>query len=272
MSSKKPGTYASLIEDKKDDAFLRMYIGQASNLRARIEEHGRKMKSGSSLHYRVAMRESAVTSFVVLGEFSADQEDLSMHLNIQEMWFSCLFQTLPRETLRKFLAEEELLAAEIGLNVASPLSQTHGQKAVRDMGLLKHSTDPLVQEYYQEVIVPQNQANWAKGREVNVKDGFKSIIDAKRANSEWSHLVRDPETAEEMVVVVKCVECRSDESQKTDRAPTYEKSSGKYIVRGQRCPVCPAQKGKKGMRQTFFEPVDAKIPTIRARQVYRRFK
>jgi hypothetical protein len=188
------------------------------------------------------------------------------------MWFSCLFQTLPRETLRKFLAEHELLSEEIGLNVASPLSQTHGQSALRDGGLLKNPTDSLVQEYYQQVVIPQNQANWAKGREANAQGGFKSIIDAKRANSKRSHLVRDPETEEEKIVVVRCGECRSEASQKHDRAPTYEISSGKYIVRGQRCPVCPPMKGKKGSRQTFFEPVNEAISTVRERQVYRRFR
>lgn len=128
-----------------------------------------------------------------------------------------------------------------------------------------------MQAFYQEVMVPQCQENWKKGREKNAANEFRATIDGCRAVSAQAHLKRGPIHEHEFEVKIKCNKC---EFEKIDPAPLYAKTTGYYVVRMQVCTNCPKvmnkSKGRMQGPQTFFDPVDNTIMTVRERQVGRQ--
>ncbi|KAI7237276.1 hypothetical protein KC330_g3261 [Hortaea werneckii] len=256
LSSLKSAVYMDAVRRKQslagDDDFFRLYVGQADKLKSRIDEHERKMHLEKTLHHRVANDSRHRRRFVVLLELPPAMEDLDKWLNVAEMWKAVEYQTLPRSTL------------------SNPLNQNHGQWAKREVWKLKESTDPLVREHYEQVVVPAAQANWKLGREKMRQEKFVPLINALREKGKDRELKRGPETEDEKHVRIRCSVCESKESERMDPAPLYEISTGHYVVRGQACPTCPAPEWRPNRhRQRPFRPVDDSIKTVEARQVAR---
>ncbi|KAI7364038.1 hypothetical protein KC354_g6011 [Hortaea werneckii] len=254
LSGLKSAVYMDVVRRKQipagDDDFLRLYVGQADKLKSRINEHERKMHLEKTLHHRVANDSRHRRRFVVLLELPPTIEDLDKWLNVAEMWKAVEYQTLPRSTF--------------------PLNQNHGQWAKREVWKLKESTDPLVREHYEQVVLPAAQANWKLGRAKMRQEKFVPLINALREKGKDRELKRGPKTEDEKHVRIRCSACKSKESERMDPAPLYEISTGHYIVRGQACPTCPAPKWRPNRnRQRPFKPVDKNIKTVEARQVAR---
>ncbi|KAI6909008.1 hypothetical protein KC318_g5402 [Hortaea werneckii] len=256
LSSLESAVYMDVVRRKQisagDDDFFRLYIGQADKLKSRINEHERKMHLEKTLHHRVANDSRHKRRFVVLLELPPAIEDLDKWLNVAEMWKAVEYQTLPRSTL------------------SNPLNQNHGQWAKREVWKLKESTDPLVREHYEQVVLPAAQANRKLGRAKMRQEKFVPLINALREKGKDRELKRGPETEDERHVRIRCSACKSKESERMDPAPLYEISTGHYVVRGQACPTCPAPKWRPNRnRQRPFKPVDKNIKTVEARQVAR---
>jgi len=94
-----------------------------------------------------------LAKFVDLKPNSSHSEQL---LNIAEMLGALLFQTLPRETLRRYLPESvEIEYPNVHLNVLSHLLQTRDGNISREdmeaaLGSLTDSNDPFIQNYFLE--------------------------------------------------------------------------------------------------------------------------
>ncbi|KAI7463441.1 hypothetical protein KC357_g8215 [Hortaea werneckii] len=257
LSSLESAVYMDVVRRKQipagDDEFFRLYVGQADKLKSRIHEHERKMHLEKTLHHRVANDSRHRHRFVVLLELPPAIEDLDKWLNIAEMWKAVEYQTLPRSTL------------------SNPLNQNHGQWAKQEVWKLKESTDPLVREHYEQVVLPAARANWKLGREKMRQEKFVPLINALRERGKDREFKRGPETEDEKHVRIRCSACKSKQSERMDPAPLYEISTGHYIVRGQACPTCPAPKWRPNRcRQRPFRPVDKSIKTVEARQITRQ--
>ncbi|KAI6804402.1 hypothetical protein KC361_g58 [Hortaea werneckii] len=183
LSSLESAVYMDVVRRKqipaRDDEFFRLYVGQADKLKSRIHEHERKMHLEKTLHHRVANDSRYRHRFVVLLELPPAIEDLDKWLNIAEMWKAVEYQTLPRSTL------------------SNPLNQNHGQWAKQEVWKLKESTDPLVREHYEQVVLPAARANWKLGREKMRQEKFVPLINALRERGKDREFKRGPETEDE---------------------------------------------------------------------------
>jgi hypothetical protein len=145
------------------DRRVRIYVGQAYSIRARIAQHlnFRYRRDNPSLHYH-AMQNSIYNAIGLIAQIPSpnmgnhtlpgmDCPDLLM--NVLEMWMCLVFRSLPLQTLEEWLPNEESVrkgrksGAEGefgGLNIASPLDQGEKQREWLD---LSDSEDPLVRDY-----------------------------------------------------------------------------------------------------------------------------
>ncbi|KAF1911893.1 hypothetical protein BDU57DRAFT_523985 [Ampelomyces quisqualis] len=145
------------------DRRVRIYVGQANSLRARIAQHlnFRHRRDHPSLHYH-AMQHSIYNAIGLVAQVPSpnmgnhmlpgmDCPDLLM--NVLEMWMCLCFRTLPIQTLEAWLPDDgEMqkgrkrgLEGEFGgLNVACPLDQGEKQREWLD---LSDAEDPLIRDY-----------------------------------------------------------------------------------------------------------------------------
>jgi hypothetical protein len=145
------------------DRRVRIYVGQAYSIRARIAQHlnFRYRRDNPSLHYH-AMQNSIYNAIGLIAQIPSpnmgnhtlpgmDCPDLLM--NVLEMWMCLVFRSLPLQTLEEWLPSNgsirkgRKLGAEGefgGLNIASPLDQGEKQREWLD---LSDSEDPLVRDY-----------------------------------------------------------------------------------------------------------------------------
>ncbi|KAF2833120.1 hypothetical protein CC86DRAFT_365096 [Ophiobolus disseminans] len=145
------------------DKKVRVYIGQAGQVRARIAQHlnFRYRRDNPSLHYH-AMQQSIYNSIGLAALIPSpnmgnqalpgmDSPDLL--LNVLEMWMCLVFRTLPKQMLEEWLPNDGTINKNRkegqegefgGLNIACPLD--HGEKQ-REWLDLSESDDPLIRDY-----------------------------------------------------------------------------------------------------------------------------
>jgi hypothetical protein len=145
------------------DRKVRIYIGQATQMRARIAQHlnFRYRRDNPSLHYH-AMQQSIYNAIGIAAQIPSpnmgnhtlpgmDSPDLL--LNVLEMWMCLVFRTLPKQMLESWLPEDGTINKNRkegqegefgGLNIACPLD--HGDKQ-REWLDLSESDDPLIRDY-----------------------------------------------------------------------------------------------------------------------------
>lgn len=145
------------------DRKVRIYIGQAGHIRARIAQHlnFRYRRDNPSLHYH-AVQQSIYNTIGLAAQIPSpsmgnhalpgmDSPDLL--LNVLEMWMCLVFRTLPKPLLEQWLPDDGTINKNRkegqegefgGLNIASPLD--HGEKQ-REWLDLSESDDPLIRDY-----------------------------------------------------------------------------------------------------------------------------
>jgi len=145
------------------DKKVRIYIGQAAQVRARIAQHlnFRYRRDNPSLHYH-AMQQSIYNSIGLAAQLPSpnmgnhalpgmDSPDLL--LNVLEMWMCLVFRTLPEQILNEWLPDDGTINKSSkegkegefgGLNIACPLD--HGEKH-REWLDLSESDDPMIRDY-----------------------------------------------------------------------------------------------------------------------------
>ena len=157
-----PPDYINIIgAGDGDPEFFRLYIGQALNLRARLEHHGdpNPPKRYPSLQHGIVDACNRPLRTICYGRFptaflEADPEMLYILLDILEKLGSLIFQTLPAATLERCLPNDiKLDFLNVHLDVVSPLFQNRSGTAARRhieeiLGCLRDIQDPLIEEYY----------------------------------------------------------------------------------------------------------------------------
>ncbi len=126
-----PAGYIYIIgaSDGDDPEFFRLYVGQALDLRARLEQHGdpNHRKRYPSLQYGIMDACNRPLRTTCYGQsptalLDADPEMLYILLNILEKLGSLIFQTLPAPTLEQFLSNViKIIHPNVHLNVVSSL-------------------------------------------------------------------------------------------------------------------------------------------------------
>jgi hypothetical protein len=132
-SNQGAGIYLHIIwpESIGENQQFWLYVGQSINLQQRISDHqdAEYRRTHKALHYSVWDSEkldNIQSAFVTLSTFTGYDHDILQYLqNLQEMWMSCIFQTLRVIDLDKFMPEKaRRLWAGQHLNIALPLWQS----------------------------------------------------------------------------------------------------------------------------------------------------
>ena len=129
-------------------------------------------------------------TFVVLMRFDPKTPDLKYRLNISEMGNSLLFQTLPSETLRRYIPEEAVIRRPGGhLNVASCLAQGMSDDGA-SARLLWHSKNPLILAYAEALLKKARKVNCSNRRDKSVRGALegKDIVPRIHRGSGYTDL------------------------------------------------------------------------------------
>ncbi|KAF1986583.1 hypothetical protein K402DRAFT_393653 [Aulographum hederae CBS 113979] len=162
------------------DGTTRLYIGQATNLAARLSQHAdfRYRRDNPSLH-TYAMQRSARDSFVVLAKVTQPPAELSSRpdllMNLLEMWCCLLFRTLQTATLRRYLPDEVLGESNVGLNVGIPLDYGDPEAEAlgrREFALLRESGDEFCRRHYWYVAKRRDER---QGRQLGHGNSSESV-------------------------------------------------------------------------------------------------
>lgn len=241
--------------------YLKKYIGQADQVRRRVRNHRSEMKKGKSLHHRIARVETRVSNFVLLGKWTDDAvvPMAPALLDLVEMYFSLLFQSLPKRSLTKWLPIDVPLRKETGLNIALPLYQAAlaaGSKKRAQLSFLdlKDSDDPEVRGYLKDAA--------AKGRASMAAQNWVPNSRGLRQISWKQEVLRGPleDNDDEKHVEIECRVCKH---KKMDPDPLFQKVDGKYVVREQICTNCPVKRvnattGGITYQKKLHHPVDGR--------------
>ncbi len=132
-------------------------------MKAPLAQHGdpNHRKRYPSLQYGIMDAWNRPLRTVCYGQFptallDADPEMLHIHLNVLQKLGSLIYQTLPAATLERYLPNNtKIIYPNMHLNVVSLLFQNRSGTAARrhieeSLGYLKHSQDPLIEEYYRK--------------------------------------------------------------------------------------------------------------------------
>lgn len=250
--------------DDSEAEYLKKYVGQSDDIVQRIRGHKNEMKHGRQVHYKIAGVKGRVPTFVLLGVWTEDDAEVPFEnalLDLVEMYFCLLFQSLQRQTLEKWLPAGAIIGDD-GLNVALPLYQSSGDKKelFREMAALHKSSDPEVKA---AAYVLTDEAK-AKGRETQKAAGYQQLSQGQRTAKGTKQNVRAPETPDERNIQIKCSKCGNVKGNDPDPVWTIS-TPARYVTRAQVCFVCP----KKAARHAnpTHKPVDASILTVSTQKV-----
>lgn len=126
------GVYQHLIWERDDltGSKHQRYVGQSMNWAQRIANHRNQLNwiKHPSLHYSFVSRDNMMDEFVILTEIFAsktEMKNLSLLLNLLEIWCAVRFQTLQKHDLETYLPPISS-PTRIGLNLTLPLWQSTG--------------------------------------------------------------------------------------------------------------------------------------------------
>ncbi|KAI6823060.1 hypothetical protein KC340_g11976 [Hortaea werneckii] len=249
------GHYMDCLTDMDDPDWFKIYIGQATVVKNRVDYHKKPtvLQEQQALHYRLLRgKQSRPYNYVLLIKMPQKLEFRDEVLEMLEMYAGLLFQALPRKTLLKYLPQDvKIFEPERGCMVANPLNTRHDPALSRLATCqLQESSDPEVRSHYKHACEYLKQV------------AYVPTINALRAKSKKKDLQRPPENQFEAVVWMQCGRCKTI---KQDPAPIFEIVSGAYLVRQQRCMTCTIPGAQKGSRKqhakVMFYPIDGR-PTM----------
>ncbi|KAI6874486.1 hypothetical protein KC323_g652 [Hortaea werneckii] len=249
------GHYMDCLTDVDDPDWFKIYIGQATVVKNRVDYHKKPtvLQKQQALHYRLLRgKQSRRYNYVLLIKMPQELEFRDEVLDMLEMYAALLFQALPRKALLKYLPQDvKIFEPERGCMVANPLNTRHDPALSRLATCqLQESSDPEVRSHYKHACEYLKQV------------AYVPTINALRAKSKKKDLQRPPENQFEAVVWIQCGRCKTI---KQDPAPIFEIVSGAYLVRQQRCMTCTIPGAQKGSREqhakVMFYPIDGR-PTM----------
>lgn len=294
---RRPGWYLIFMWDPELEVqdWYRVYVGQAGGgeqekgtLEQRGNRHIMNFRSPkrTEMLYQVQRRfadeidEERVMRLKLIKLGFADEVvlpdgDISLFLNLGEMFFALIFRSLQVWDLKKWLPADVVgngsdLAAT-GLNVASPLKQGWPLDAKMAFGRLANHADPDVAAYARKILRRNIQKVY--------DDKFVNNITSLRARGTWDAGGITKDGDKDQVVRVRCtgkaagskVECGWE---RDDIKPRFVVRTGEYVCRVQPCERCPPTPGqvkeKRAMGARTFVPVDDAMPRISKESVSHR--
>lgn len=152
------GGYLDYVVDRRFPSYWRAYVGQSTNLKARLTQHSTAIRHGAenSLHYYIVKagggeRNANMIRLWLLPNLGEPLETtLILFNNVLEMTMCRAFQTLPPHTLKEAFGPQEYTG--VGLNIVSPLLQGKELPPTargKCISLLEASPDPEIRTWPQ---------------------------------------------------------------------------------------------------------------------------
>ncbi|KAK4031346.1 hypothetical protein C8A01DRAFT_21412 [Parachaetomium inaequale] len=259
--------------DAADIDFIKKYVGQTKRaIKTRAAEHRRvaarlrqfldggdsvediqRRKGVHLLNFVWASSATRTFKFTRLGTLKGDLDDLDrpLWLNIVEMYFCLMFQSLQPGTLRQYLGVDSLDTPDSGLNIALPLYQSNRDKTIGSTCACLQSSDPEIIRYAKARLNFCLNPAREKLKELNWEPSKKNLplrrleelnwnptaFAMRKASPRWRTKYRDPvpKWGEPTVVKVFCKQCGFTT---LDTAPVFHIHTGAYAVRRRRCLYC----------------------------------
>lgn len=273
------GWYLGVVTSPNEDKYLKKYVGQSDHMGHRMRNHRADLKAGENarqLFHKVAGTYGRQTDFVLLGTWSKDDIlplDEAL-LDLVEMYFAILFQSLQRPSLERWLPPSVEIVGDDGLNVQLPLRQhsrpetsVDSKRLFREVAELRYSTDPEIKKVGGNI----TKDAAAKGRATTKAQGYVPLSQGQRKAKGTKRNIRGPETEEERNIRIECSHCGAIKG--IDADPLYTLSAPtRYVCREQICESCPEHSvnpktGAKKFTNPSHRPVDKKILTVSLQKV-----
>ncbi|KAK4634728.1 hypothetical protein CLAFUW4_00905, partial [Fulvia fulva] len=209
---------------------------------------GRRIAAKQSIHNKetngmrglALARPGASYNVVIIGRYPVDlpAEDTAYHLAIGETWTSVMFQTLCCKQLLLFLSPSQLLNDNWGLNVSLPLREAdrHLAQYLRksklsreEKRLRKKEARSLGERHIAEIRASATDEPLTLAYLAVVDQRINASTITRRDSSSFfvGGFARDPITVSKRVVRIAC---KRGDTETDDVRPTYETSTGAYVV------------------------------------------
>ncbi|KAK7415335.1 hypothetical protein QQX98_005980 [Neonectria punicea] len=231
-----PGHYMIVLTDDNDQAWFAQYVGQSFNVSKRLRNHefncrGVKEKK---LLYTMWRKQGIEAHYVplhsVVADFGEDEKDQATWLNLVEMFYCLVFETLQPSMLAHWLKEFPF-AGDKGLNTQLPIHQGDNSRAENSgYGSICKSNDAKIRQLGFNHMNNMRAAALVKQKADNYVNNSAALF---AANGAPRH--REPIEGDKLPVKIKCGSCKSDASIRNDDAPKFCVNTGKYLVRQLRC-------------------------------------
>ncbi|TPX07007.1 uncharacterized protein E0L32_011075 [Thyridium curvatum] len=187
------GWYVVYLWDELAPDWWKIYVGQAETLFDRANQHHARSRNtnSNSFLYWTWRGDGETASFSLrkgkimklgLDESGFEGDDARLFLNLGEMWFSLIFQSLQKHDLKDWLPEGCAKPDQSrGLNVALPLHQGYSSSSYRGFGKLFRSEDPAVLAYARRLAQPIWESNKEYMRNYWKDPSNRARRDANRA-------------------------------------------------------------------------------------------
>ncbi len=138
-----------------------MYVGQAGDLKARVDQHEDRTLRATDpcLHYSMLDPLTMDSPYAVLADAVPTKiRDQDLRLNVLETWECLLFQTLQEKDLRNWLDQtDDCPHPGQHSNIALPLYQQrvsgiHIDDHSSQFGMLRYSKETAKQDYFWDVV------------------------------------------------------------------------------------------------------------------------
>ncbi|KAK4034702.1 hypothetical protein C8A01DRAFT_18544, partial [Parachaetomium inaequale] len=200
--------------------------------------------------------------------FAFKTEDQQFFLNLVEMFFCLVLQTLQPKSLLRWLPKDVRIRDDLrGLNLDVPVTEIRH----RAITTIWDSTDPEVLAYARSVVTRNLGAAQAVLQAVQ----YKPLTDVRRAMgvnfTSGVYRSADAGAGDPTSVEVKCTKCGWT---RTDQTPSFVCVTGEYLNRTIGCEKCPLQSsdvkmGRKTASKTF-EPVSNQVRSVTKQAVRKR--
>lgn len=237
------GHYLGIMTDEKDPSWFRRYVGQAKDVRRRVQTHNTSRGQDKPLFY-FTWKDGRKVFWVLLSTVAGldmSAEDRAAWLSVQEMFYALVLKSLQPNALVDWLNSAH--SDEGGLNVRLPLYQGQILRGTNSgFGQLYASSDPEKKSYavshigrISQMAIPVNDA-------LDYAHTAAGITRAKGKTTIREWVDGDPEG-----VVLRCNNCKPPDSDHVDHHPRFYIPTGQFVADQARCHGnCePTEKRKK---------------------------
>lgn len=263
------GWYFIVLTDENDPAWRRLYVGQATDIHRRAQDHKTRYKRElNKLLYRLWNRPGRTAEVYVLG--TTNNPDPKW-LDIVEQFWSVALQTLLPGDLDKWIPDTVERASEAGLNVNLPINQSHSGNFHAHWMYAFASTDPEIVAYAQAII----DKTHGTARATDYHE-LSATNRSKPSRSGKPKQYRDPEEGDPRDVTTYCEGCKDPNVTWVDTRPSFSVQTGEYVARRcALCNTCPVsetdQRAGYNRARTYQIPLDHNLSYVHDYDLHPQF-